>query len=105
MTNQTKKRSQIDSTVADIHRTRERISDAFGGDITAITEDAKRRQEQSNRRTVSYAEVPNKQPVEKAVEHVSNVLVCESFGHVGNVPHLFQQAVNSWRCRCYEFGW
>ena len=47
MTNQTKKRSQIDSTVADIHRTRERISDAFGGDITAITQDAKRRQERA----------------------------------------------------------
>ena len=60
MTNQPKKRSQIDSTVADIHRTRERISDAFGGDIAAITEDAKRRQEQSHRRTVSYAETPSK---------------------------------------------
>ena len=60
MMNQPKKRSQIDSTVADIHRTRERISDAFGGDIAAITEDAKRRQEQSHRRTVSYAETPSK---------------------------------------------
>ena len=56
--NQPKKRSQIDSTVADIHRTRERISDAFGGDISAITEDARRRQELSNRRTVSYTETP-----------------------------------------------
>ena len=64
MMNQPKKRSQIDSTVADIHRTRERISDAFGGDIAAITEDAKRRQEQSHRRTVSYAETPS-----KAVNH------------------------------------
>ena len=58
MTNQTTKREQLDSTVADIHKTRERISDAFGGDIRAITEDARRRQEQSNRRTVSYAETP-----------------------------------------------
>lgn len=43
-----------DTTVADIHKTRERISDAFGGDIHAITEDARKRQEQSGRRTVSY---------------------------------------------------
>ena len=55
MMNQTTKRSQIDSTVADIHKTRERISDAFGGDINAVTDDARRRQEQSNRRVVSYA--------------------------------------------------
>jgi len=56
----TTSRKNSDSTVADIHRTRERISDAFGGDISAITEDARRRQEQSNRRTVSYAGVPTK---------------------------------------------
>ena len=47
-----------DTTIADIHKTRERISDAFGGDIHAITEDARRRQEQSGRPTVSYAELP-----------------------------------------------
>ena len=56
--NPTKTPSQVDSTIADIHKTRERISDAFGGDISAITEDARRRQELSNRRTVSYAETP-----------------------------------------------
>ena len=50
--------SRHDTTIADIHKTRERISDAFGGDIRAITEDARRRQEQSGRRTVSYAESP-----------------------------------------------
>jgi len=44
-----------DTTIADIHKIRERISDAFGGDIHAITEDARKRQEQSGRRTVSYA--------------------------------------------------
>ena len=49
-----------DTTIADIHKTRERISDDFGGDIQAITEDARKRQEQSGRRTVSYAESPNK---------------------------------------------
>ena len=56
MMNQPKKRKQIDSTIADIHKTRERISDALGGNIHAITKDAKQRQSQSNRRTVSYAE-------------------------------------------------
>ncbi len=48
--------NQPDTTIADIHKTRERISDAFGGDIHAITEDARTRQEQSGRRTVSYAD-------------------------------------------------
>jgi len=48
-----------DSTIADIHRTRERISDDFAGDIHAITEDARKRQVQSGRRTVSFAESPN----------------------------------------------
>ena len=51
---------RVDSTIADIHKTRDRISDDFGGDIQAITEDARKRQEQSGRRTVSYAESPNK---------------------------------------------
>jgi len=51
--------SRRDTTIADIHKTRQRISDAFGGDIHAITEDARKRQEQSGRRTVSYAETPN----------------------------------------------
>ena len=49
-----------DTTIADIHKTRERIADAFGGDITAITEDARKRQAQSGRRTVSYADSSNK---------------------------------------------
>ena len=53
-------RSQHDTTIADIHKTRERISDAFGGDIHAITEDARKRQEESGRRTVSYAETSGK---------------------------------------------
>ncbi len=49
-----------DTTIADLHKVRERISDVFGGDIHAITEDARRRQEQSGRRTVSYAETSSK---------------------------------------------
>ena len=48
--------SQRDTTIADIHKTRERISDAFAGDIHAITEDARKRQKESGRPTVSYAE-------------------------------------------------
>jgi len=56
--------SPRDTTIVDIHRTRERISDAFGGDIQAISEDARKRQEQSGRRTVSFAE----KPVETASE-------------------------------------
>jgi len=49
-----------DTTIADIHKIREQISDAFGGNIRAITEDARKRQEESGRRTVSYAETSNK---------------------------------------------
>ncbi len=48
---------RIDTTIADIHKTRERISDAFGGDIGAITLDAQKRQEQSGRKTVSFAKI------------------------------------------------
>lgn len=65
--NPTNKPSQADSTITDIHKTRERISDAFGGDISAITEDARRRQEQSNRRTVSYAETPGEAVIASGV--------------------------------------
>jgi hypothetical protein len=46
----------VDTTIAEIHRTRQCISDQFGGDIHAITEDARNRQERSGRQTVSYAE-------------------------------------------------
>ena len=56
----TTKGSRGDTTIADIHKTRERISDAFYGDIHAITEDARKRQEQSGRPTVSFAESPTK---------------------------------------------
>jgi hypothetical protein len=47
-----------DTTIIDIHKIRERISDAFNGNIRAITLDAKRRQKQSGRKTVSYARNP-----------------------------------------------
>ena len=52
----TKAINSRDMTIADIHKTREKISDAFGGDIHAITEDARKRQEHSGRQTVSFAE-------------------------------------------------
>jgi hypothetical protein len=48
-----------DTTIAEIHKTRERISDAFDGDIHAITEDARKRQQESGRQTVSYAKTSN----------------------------------------------
>jgi hypothetical protein len=38
-----------DSVIEEIHRTRERISDRFGGSVAAIAEDAARRQAASNR--------------------------------------------------------
>ena len=55
-----------DTTIADIHKIREQISDAFGGDIRAITEDARKRQEQSGRRTVSYADPSSHTTLPKA---------------------------------------
>jgi hypothetical protein len=47
--------------IAEIHKTRERISDAFGGDIDAIIADAQKRQEKSGRKTVSFAKASNKE--------------------------------------------
>ena len=48
-----------DSTIADIHRTRERIAEKFGGDIAAILEDARRRQEAEGRPVWQQTEVTN----------------------------------------------
>ena len=48
-------RGDRDSTIEDIHKIRARISDAFGGDIRAISEDARKRQQQSGRLTISRA--------------------------------------------------
>ena len=41
--------SSTDSPIEEIHRTRREISDRFNGDITAIAEDAARRQAASDR--------------------------------------------------------
>ena len=45
MTNQ----SDSDTTIEDIHRTRERLAARFGHDIKAILADARRRQAESGR--------------------------------------------------------
>ena len=37
-------RTDIDTTIEEIHRTRERLAAKFGGDIRAILEDARQRQ-------------------------------------------------------------
>jgi hypothetical protein len=38
------KKNENDTTIEEIHRTRERMADKFGGDIAAILEDARKRQ-------------------------------------------------------------
>jgi hypothetical protein len=38
-----------DSTIEDIHQTRRRIAEKFGGDLKAILEDARKRQAASGR--------------------------------------------------------
>ncbi len=42
-------RKTTESLIDEIHRTRRKISDRFGGDVFAIAEDAARRQAESNR--------------------------------------------------------
>lgn len=42
-------RNEADSTVDEIHRTRERIHDKFDGNIRAMVEDARQRQAKSGR--------------------------------------------------------
>ena len=45
----TENRNDHDTVIEEIHRTRQRMADKFGGDITAILEDARKRQEASGR--------------------------------------------------------
>ena len=47
----------VDTTIRDIHAIREQLSDQFGGDISAILEDARRRQQKSGRRIISRREL------------------------------------------------
>jgi len=42
-------KTDVDTTIDDIHRTRERLTAKFGGDIKAILADARRRQAESDR--------------------------------------------------------
>ncbi len=43
------RKNDRDTTIDEIHRTRERMADKFGGDIAAIVEDARKRQAASGR--------------------------------------------------------
>ena len=43
------KQNNRDTTIDEIHRTRQQIADKFGGDIAAILEDARKRQADSGR--------------------------------------------------------
>jgi hypothetical protein len=43
------KNNERDTTIDEIHRTRELMADKFGGDIAAILEDARKRQAASGR--------------------------------------------------------
>jgi len=43
------RKNESDATIEEIHRTRERMADKFGGDIAAILEDARTRQAASGR--------------------------------------------------------
>ena len=45
----TPKNNSRDTTIEEIHRTRERMADQFGGDIAAILDDARKRQSASGR--------------------------------------------------------
>lgn len=49
-----------DSTIADLHRIRERIVESFHGDLQALTADAQRRQLASGRRVVRRGELAKK---------------------------------------------
>lgn len=49
-----------DNTIAAIHKTRECISDAYNGNISAISAAARKRQQQSGRTTVSFAKRTDK---------------------------------------------
>lgn len=43
------KKNNIDTTIDEIHRTREEMADKFSGDIDALLEDARKRQLSSGR--------------------------------------------------------
>ena len=51
--------SPSDSTIQDIHAIREQLSDKFDGDMAAILEDARQRQQASGRRILQRGELSN----------------------------------------------
>jgi hypothetical protein len=55
------KKSDRDPVIDEIHQTRERMAEKFGGDIEAILEDARKRQEASGR-TIWQGPLSNKAP-------------------------------------------
>ena len=57
----TQKKPEQDTTIADIHRERQRMAEIFGGDIATILEDARKRQEASGR-AVWQGPAPDKVP-------------------------------------------
>ena len=61
--NHTSQSQSGDTTIAAIHKTRERISDACKGDIHAISAAARKRQQESGRTTVSYAKDASEAPI------------------------------------------
>ncbi len=52
-------KTETDTIIDEIHRTRERLAEKFGGDIKAILEDARRRQAVSGR-PIWHGSVANK---------------------------------------------
>ena len=53
----------IDTTIDDIHRTRERLAEQFGGNIKAILDDARRRQATSGHPLWNAASAGNTIPL------------------------------------------
>lgn len=49
MTNTKSNEASPDTIIRDLHQIREAIVDSFGGDLHALTNDARKRQEQSGR--------------------------------------------------------
>ncbi len=52
-------KTEVDTIIDEIHRTRERLAEKFGGDIKAILEDARQRQAASGR-PIWHGSVANK---------------------------------------------
>jgi hypothetical protein len=51
----------VDTTIDELHKTRERLAEKFGGNIAAILEDARRRMAASGR-PIWQGSAPNKSP-------------------------------------------